>query len=1129
MKHFIIAIALCASVFGQNNQTRIKDLTAATTAQLTNGTFVIDGANGTKAVTYSALNSALAISAGGAPTKLDTNNGVAFGLTNKATGSTTFRGIDDRAAEWSNAKDFGATGDRVTTSVTNIQRAIDYASLTNDGGVFIPAGQYLIPAGAWGDAALVLGYSSYNASSGLSSSTKTLYQESPQYGGITLEGAGSNDRLPNIAAGELYNKGTVLLFTNMTGKIGMKTGHHQNGIVIRNMAFIGDGFTNTSSIGVRVNVGTRKVTFENCYFAQWKLAVDIGGDFTSFADAHADFVTFINCDFDNNDEAVRWNNVNAYAGSMINCRVMARDTIISPQELSGGTGPKITLVNTFLGPTPYNVVELRGTVTAYTTNSFTVTNLTKTAFSWSGDTASTNISAGAATDITTNMISVAESDCEAVNGDRDPDNGLMRRITAINTTTWTITVNGMVYTNSIIGKTIVIQTPMRAFFGSGLRMVGGRIESPLERQFGVGNTVLDLTGTASETTLDGVEINNFQYDTRSSRLIPFIYQENYYPTLHGTSLTIRGGKVNRSFAKIQARGLVVIEGPEFYSHPTYLDQTGVESSGIIHRPGTTYFLKAGTEYVPGSEFIDTRFNLVSSDTYKYLSGLLTRTELITRSSTPTAGTSGERFYVAGSLGKQLRISDSTAGYYNSATITAAATNDATTDPFKFWVTTHTGLEKERRISIAGAGSAAAALSTRIKNLGVEASTSNRWIRTYAPAVTAVTGTAISEVAPTVQSDITAEAATIDGGEGGIAMLTFNRSGTATNYFSQADGSLSVHESSSGRKLMQFNHNASTNSADFMGYVTGGASLWTNAVFSARVAVDDDVYDATGWNASTNVPTKNAVRDQMELKAPLADPVFTGSLQLPNGAAPTTDGFGEIAGDNNAWASGRGAAQFFDGTANTFLIGVLASDTPSNGQVPKWNTGGTITWEDDGGGVGGGGGTTYIAGAAVTNANFVTEQFAVYAVTNVVIKDGATVTNLAMVTPTATTPSAGDNDTSVATTAFISARSGRVALTDAATIATDASLGKTFHVTLGGNRTLGNPTNPPGAGEDQSRVWELIQDGTGSRTITLDTKFAFGTDITGVTLTTTVSKRDFMTAVYNPTADKWYVTGFVRGY
>lgn len=75
-----------------------------------------------------------------------------------------------------------------------------------------------------------------------------------------------------------------------------------------------------------------------------------------------------------------------------------------------------------------------------------------------------------------------------------------------------------------------------------------------------------------------------------------------------------------------------------------------------------------------------------------------------------------------------------------------------------------------------------------------------------------------------------------------------------------------------------------------------------------------------------------------------------SFELPNGATPTTNAFGELAGDNNAWAGSRGAPQFYDGTADVYLIGVLAADTPTNLQVPKWNTGGTITWEDDTGGV-----------------------------------------------------------------------------------------------------------------------------------------------------------------------------------
>jgi hypothetical protein len=71
-----------------------------------------------------------------------------------------------------------------------------------------------------------------------------------------------------------------------------------------------------------------------------------------------------------------------------------------------------------------------------------------------------------------------------------------------------------------------------------------------------------------------------------------------------------------------------------------------------------------------------------------------------------------------------------------------------------------------------------------------------------------------------------------------------------------------------------------------------------------------------------------------------------SFEVPNGAAPTVNADGEIAFDTDAQGAARGALRIWDGTAVTFGVATLAADTPANGQVPKWNTGGTITWEDD---------------------------------------------------------------------------------------------------------------------------------------------------------------------------------------
>ncbi len=108
--------------------------------------------------------------------------------------------------------------------------------------------------------------------------------------------------------------------------------------------------------------------------------------------------------------------------------------------------------------------------------------------------------------------------------------------------------------------------------------------------------------------------------------------------------------------------------------------------------------------------------------------------------------------------------------------------------------------------------------------------------------------------------------------------------------------------------------------------------------------------------------------------------------------------------------------------------------------------------------------------------------------------------------------------------------GVVSLTDGATINLDASLGTHFRVTLGGNRTLAAPSNPT---DGQRIVLEIIQDGTGSRTLTLTTgssgAFLYGTDITGITLTTTASKRDLIGCIYSGSASRWLVTSFVKGF
>ena len=86
------------------------------------------------------------------------------------------------------------------------------------------------------------------------------------------------------------------------------------------------------------------------------------------------------------------------------------------------------------------------------------------------------------------------------------------------------------------------------------------------------------------------------------------------------------------------------------------------------------------------------------------------------------------------------------------------------------------------------------------------------------------------------------------------------------------------------------------------------------------------------------------------------------------------------------------------------------------------------------------------------------------------------------------------------------------LTDAATIAWDTSANQVTSVTLAGNRTFGAPTNQVDGGV---YVLIVVQDGTGSRTITWNSVFKW-VGATAPTLSTAASSRDQFVFVSNGT-------------
>lgn len=100
----------------------------------------------------------------------------------------------------------------------------------------------------------------------------------------------------------------------------------------------------------------------------------------------------------------------------------------------------------------------------------------------------------------------------------------------------------------------------------------------------------------------------------------------------------------------------------------------------------------------------------------------------------------------------------------------------------------------------------------------------------------------------------------------------------------------------------------------------------------------------------------------------------------------------------------------------------------------------------------------------------------------------------------------------------------VILNYAATVVTDAALGSRFRIVLTGPLTLAMPVNLT---DGQRIIWEIVQDSTGGRTVTLNAGFNLG-PLT-VTWSTGANKVDYLGASYRQSANKLDVIAFGPGY
>jgi hypothetical protein len=103
----------------------------------------------------------------------------------------------------------------------------------------------------------------------------------------------------------------------------------------------------------------------------------------------------------------------------------------------------------------------------------------------------------------------------------------------------------------------------------------------------------------------------------------------------------------------------------------------------------------------------------------------------------------------------------------------------------------------------------------------------------------------------------------------------------------------------------------------------------------------------------------------------------------------------------------------------------------------------------------------------------------------------------------------------------------VALPYAATLSTDASTGDIFDVTLTGNTTIANPSNPV---DGKTLRWRIRQDATGGRTVTLGNKFVIPSSASSpLPWSTAANKTDVLAATYHAGRDAWDIIAFVPGY
>jgi hypothetical protein len=275
--------------------------------------------------------------------------------------------------------------------------------------------------------------------------------------------------------------------------------------------------------------------------------------------------------------------------------------------------------------------------------------------------------------------------------------------------------------------------------------------------------------------------------------------------------------------------------------------------------------------------------------------------------------------------------------------------------------------------------------------------------------------------------------------------------------------------------------------------------------------------------STGIVFEGSSADAFETTLNVVNPTADQAINLPN-ASGTVALLTSLTGGNSG--TGYGSLSY-NNTTGAFTYTVV-TDANIRGAVSAANSGtgyGSLAYSSGTGAftytvvtdanirgalsVAVGSGLTYSSSTGILSTSAIPNS----QLANSSITLGSTAVSLGSTITTATGLSITGNAGTVTNGAYLNVaqsftagqRGAVSALTDGATITPDFAIANNFSVTLGGNRTLANPSNQT-AGQTGTIV--ITQDGTGSRTLAYGSNYKFAGG-TAPTLTTTANAVDVL--------------------